>query len=443
MHKYQKEDAERCILLYELWADEFAETTDIHEDYRNEIDLIFTSIRMEERGILVDESQCRKLIKWMEVQLEDIRDKTREIFGEYINWNADDQVRRVLYRRLGLPVIAYAEKSKKPSTEKDVLLMLREKYPHLVFDLILRQRSYTKGLAMVRSYLELRHLDGRVRTNKKTNQARTGRQASERPNLQNVSKDAALKNPFPVSARKCFRATPGYYLLFVDYSGIEMRLIIDASQEEEAIEILKNGGDIHAFASEIIFGSKWRHASEKEKSILRSGVKNATFGIAYGAGLAKFALTLGMSVVDAKPGFDRYKNRFPKIANFNKTVANVIKEQGYITTAFGRKLEVPITEAYIGTNYLIQGNAAGVLKRAENRVDKYCMEYWPDLLYPLMSVHDELILEKSRKIMSERNRICRDISTIMTYMPQISAPLEVEWKRSLYTWNDAKKFEVA
>lgn len=447
MTKYQHDDAKRGMMLYEVFSPHMKARAKLWEDYRNEIALAYETQRLEEHGLMLDRRNCTKLITWLENELEQIEHAQLNTFGEIINLNSGDQVSRMLFKKLGLPPLKLTKSGEKFATDKDVLLTLREKNPHPAIDLILKQRSYSKGLEMVRSYIDFAGENDVIHPTINTNQARTGRESGERPNLQNVSKEEALKNPFAVPARKAFKCFPNHLLYLVDYSGIEMRLIIDRAGEEELIEVLKRKGDPHAIAAECFYGNavpaslQWAQADKATRKILRSAAKNGSFGKAYGAGLAKVAATLGLTIPQCTPGFNLYCNRFPKVAHFTSITSKKIKEFGFIETPFGRRLNVEYDKAYAGANYDIQGTAGGILKRAQVRVAQWLDNNYPEVRL-VLPIHDELIFSYPRKLLSHKQEILGNISRIMTTMPEIRVPLDVEWKVTATDWNSAQEFKL-
>jgi DNA polymerase-1 len=113
-----------------------------------------------------------------------------------------------------------------------------------------------------------------------------------------------------------------------------------------------------------------KHDKRKYK-VVRNAIKNGHFALGYGAGLPKISATIQMSMSRLRPGYELYKRRHPNIVDLINIISSKVKQDGYIRTPFGRKLYRPVDEAYTGLNYLIQGTAAGILKRAQVRVDKY------------------------------------------------------------------------
>lgn len=464
MTRYQAADAERTMLIFQALKSYIYDDPAVAEDYRNEIELVKATIAMERRGMALCREQAEKLLSWLKQELRQVEADSFRLLGQYVNFNSSKEVLSILYDNLKLPVL-HTTKSGEPSADKDTLEELR---PYVqrqgkpetleIFDCILRQRSYTKGVAMVESYIAAAGVDGIIHPHINTNRAQTGRESGENPNMQNISKEAALKNRFPVPARKCFRARPRHVLFLIDYSGIEMRLIIELTGEPELLELVRNNGDPHALAASLFYANLWeddqrlidfvRTADKnfngdisKARKVLRTAAKNSQFALAYGAQLPRVAETLMLSPAEALPGFRAYCSRFPLIAGFTNKVKKQIQSTGYVTTPFGRRLRVNPSKPYSASNYMVQGTAAGIIKRAQVRVHRY-LEQYGGAVALLLPIHDELILEMHRSHLSRAKTILQDVRREMITMPEIKVPLEVEVKMTTYTWNEAKEFKL-
>lgn len=449
MNEYQALDTERDMLLYLFFYPKIKKNKKFLEIYNTEIDLIWTTVDMERRGMLLHVPRTKKMIKDLQVKVDNIREKLFSEVGRRFNFRSDNELRKVLFQQYGLPVVKKTKKGKQPSTDKHVLLELREKYNHPVINYILQLRSYTKGITTVEDYLDIADADGIIHTTINTCAAVTGRQSSEHPNLQNVQKSGVLLNPYPVLARDCFRPRPGYINIHIDYSGIEMRLLIEVSQEREMIDCLLHGdGDVHSLAAAVLYESLFtEERDDKRRSTLRGSGKNTNFAKPYGAGTAKVAQTLGLKLLgktmaDAIKAVKRYEARFPKLSNLNKTISKQVLATGFVETNFGRKLYVPRDKPYMGTNYVIQGTAAGVLKRAQNRVHRYNIEKTGGEVKLLLPIHDEIVLEYPRKMMPYLPDYLRDVRKLMIDFPQFDVPLDVEAEVVTSSWEHKRKIPI-
>jgi len=469
MRDYQVADGERPLLLYFTFIEQIKKDKALYKDYLNEIEVIKATQLEEERGILLHSNNIEKLTKWLNKKLNKIPTDVYNLIGEWVNLNSPDQLTRLLYRKLGFDILKFTDSTfPKPSTDKDTIFDLMDKYKDHdkaeIFNLILKQRSYTKALASIESYLKLSDDNLILHPNLNTNFAKTGRKSSSKPNLQNVSRESGLKNLFPVPLRKCFRPRRGYVIIPVDYSGIEMRLIVEHSKEPELITMLKKDpdADLHhltlecflmddkfinkndkIYKSGIINAKNLKETDLKKYKVHRGGYKNTGFGIAYGGGKERISITLMKSIEEIDIGFDNYCKRFQCIANFTHTQMEQVRKHGYIVTSFGRKLYVPRDKAYIGSNYLIQGTAAGIHKRGQVKVQKLLSsrKMYKDI-HIILDVHDELMLEYPRKLLKYKDEILPEINRVMINMKEIEVPLRAEFSICTTSWNDKVDLEV-
>lgn len=444
MHPYQVSDGQRTMLLFKTFFPEIKKNAKLYNDYLNEIELIKVTQRMEQHGMMVSIPAAEKLLSWLQEQLEEVQRDCYKHLGELINFNADPQVARLLFKRLELPIIEYTDKHR-PSTDKIVLMQYKEKYPEHahIFDMIMKYRSYFSGATNMKSYIKLADSKSIIHANINTNQARTGRESCSKPNLQNVAKEQVLNNLFPVPARRAFRSFPGTITLFADYAGQELRLITEISEDEEMYRLIREGKDTHAEGAHEWYGSKFINESDTAvKKLLRTAAKNANFAKPYGAAISRIAATLQLHLKEAIKGDARFCKRFPRYANFSHIMTSRVKQDGFVETPFGRKLYVPKDKPYSGANYIIQGTGAGMVKRSQVRIDKYCKEKWNYELRIIIPIHDEVVLKYPRKLLPYKKQILGDIRDIMIDMPEIKVPLDVEFKMSTTTWDKAKGVEI-
>lgn len=512
MHDYQLDDAFRGMLLFETFAPQIEEKGMI-ESYLYEIEAIKVVQQMEEYGMMLNVAGAYDLVNWLDNEIDKLQKETVQMFGHFVNPNSDEQVKWAFYEKFNFPILAFTDKSMggykfairkqlqngitgrtlkakypnlQPKVDKHVIFALQEQgFEHPFLDLVLKYRTYTTGKSTIRnSYIGRADSKYIVRANIKSNHDKTGRMAAEKPNLQNVAKEGVLLNPYPIPARKCWRARPEYFMDLVDYGQIELRLVIAICKDPLLMECLINDGDTHnlladlwyhdvKIENEVILGEEYAHLvgklirfSEIEykglKSKLRKASKNANFGLPFGAQLDKLVKTLGISAEYVQQGLNRIRERHPSYFTFAKTQEALVKKCGFVVTPFGRILQVDADRPYAGANYIIQGTAAEVLKRSMVKVHKYYLYNWGNYvqefatnLIPCVSInslqrilprlvvpiHDEIMQEKHRSLLRYDNIIIPEVSSIMTDFPEISVPLKVEWKRTFTTWDKAKEID--
>lgn len=220
-------------------------------------------------------------------------------------------------------------------------------------------------------------VDGYVHPNIKTLGARTGRMSCAEPNLQNVPKREA-----GAFVRRSFLASPGHTLILADYAQIEYRIFASYAREKDMIQAFLDGKDMHAVTAEMALG----HAPDAHERLI---AKNGNFAELYGAGTKKFAATAGISVEQAASFKKRYHQTFTNVKPFTRAVVTAAERNGWrIETEFGRSIPVDKDKVYGAVNYMIQGSAADVLKRA---IVKVADSEWGQ--YFVLPIHDELIFD--------------------------------------------------
>ena len=396
MKPYQRLDAERCMLLHLFFYPKIQANKQYLEIYEMERDLVIPTIRMEQHGLMVNRRSCEKLIGSIEQDIEVLLDEIEVHAGKRINPNKPADVRWLLFVKSKLPARTRTAITKEIGTQKSALLELKEEFKHPAVDMILKHRSWERGTKILQSYLDLCDGNDIIHPNIRTCGAKTGRESCSRPNLQNVAKSKVLLNPFPIPARLAFRPRPGCVNVHIDYAGIEMRILVHYSGEQVLVAKLRLGEDVHEPACYVFYGDRFRNAVGGERKMLRDASKNANFSIPYGSSAKKVSNILSMPFSEGSRRYIMYRHAFPDLCALNQQIARQVRECGYVTTIFGRKLYVPRQKAYMGTNYLVQGTAAGILKRAQIRVHWLLEALTGGECCLLLPIHDEVVLEVPR-----------------------------------------------
>jgi DNA polymerase-1 len=451
MRIYQHSDGQREMLLFRLLYPRILAMPRMYDWYRTEIDTVLVTVRIEDYGIKVDRENTKELNKRLSYEFQELSQEVRKEYGEYYNLSSENQVGHLLYTVLKYPVIGWTRKGN-PSASKDTLIMMKNAHPDdKVFDYIMKWRALVNGITLTTKYLRLsEQYSGLIHTTINSRKARTGRQSSENPPLQNITKEINPNNPYPIPLRSCFCARSKRVLWFFDYAGIEMYLIVERSGCQAMRDIIDSGGDTHGVARDIFYGikgnvitlpsGKTKKLSEKELKEYRIPAKTVHFSIPYGGtDPAKICKALGLSVEQTTINLQKYADRFPEIFHFSHTMMNKAKKNGYIITSHGVRIYVPLDNLHAAADYDIQGTAAEIMKRAEVGVDKYLREELNDEIRIVMTIHDELIFCAPDYPNNEKREIVKRISDIMCDMPAISIPLKVEQKETNGTWSEAKE----
>lgn len=397
-----------------------------------ELPLSLVLASMEHEGFLVDLEGIRDFGEEVSRMADREQEAVYEIAGHEFNLNSPKQLGTVLFDELGLPS---GKKTKSGwSTSVDVLDRLRPYFP--VVDHILNYRTYTKLKATyVEGLIRAADRTGRIHTEFRQTETRTGRISSVNPNLQNIP----VRTELGSTMRKFFVAGAGNVLLDADYSQIELRVLSSISGDENMIRAFTEGHDVHTETASEIF----RVPREMVTGELRRRAKAVNFGIVYGIGAYSLSQDVGVSVKEAQEYIDSYLATYPWISAYlEATVENAAKD-GYVTTGYGRRRYIPEIQnsnkqvqalgKRLAMNTPIQGTAADIIKIAMIRVFDRLRDELPQAKL-ILQVHDELIVEVPEHDADRASIILREA---MESAAVLRAPLIAEVHRG-GNWYDAK-----
>lgn len=402
--------------------------------YEIELPLERVLAEMENAGCAVAPEELRTFGERLETRIRDLVDGIYQDAGAEFNINSPRQLGEVLFERLGLP----APKKTKTgySTSAEVLERLRDEHPIIAHILEYRRltklkSTYVDGLLAV---VDTR--DNRIHTHFQQMVTATGRLSSTDPNLQNIP----VRTELGRELRRMFVAPDkDHVLIDADYSQIELRVLAHISQDKHMIGAFVAGQDIHAATA-----SKVYHLPLDEiTSAMRSSCKAVNFGIVYGISDFSLAQDIGVSRKEAAEFIKTYLDSYPGIENYMSTIKQTAREQGYITTLFGRRRAVPDIDSKtfnvrsaaerIAMNTPIQGTAADIIKIAMVRVrDRLKREGLESRL--ILQVHDELILEAPLR---EKDAAAKILTEEMENAFKMDAPLVAEANCGA-SWYEAK-----
>lgn len=372
---HEKMDAQAMLPLY----------TDV------ELPLCPVLARMEQAGFLVDRKALYDFGESLTSSIEQLQQSIWALAGEPFNIQSPKQLGNVLFERLMLPA---GKKTKTGwSTNAAVLDKLRGKHP--IIEQILDYRTLTKlKSTYADGLLKEISADGRIHTNFQMTVTATGRLSSTEPNLQNIP----VRRELGAQIRKMFVASPGKVLVDADYSQIELRLLAHIANDETMIAAFRSGEDIHAVTASQVFGVPLAEVTPLQ----RSHAKAVNFGIVYGISAFSLAQDIGVFQSEAKAYMDSYFAKYHGVRAYMTRVVEQAKADGYVTTLFGRRRDLPELKSSnfnlrsfgerVALNMPIQGTAADIIKAAMVRVDaRMRAEKLQARL--LLQVHDELIVE--------------------------------------------------
>ena len=397
-----------------------------------EMPLLFTLSEMEKEGIRVNAGELKEYGERLQVRIEELEKLIWQEAGEEFNINSPKQLGVILFEKMKMPG---GKKTKTGySTAADVLDKLAPDYK-LVAD-ILEYRQLTKlkstyadGLA---NYIDQ---GGRIHSNFNQTITATGRISSTEPNLQNIP----VRTELGRLLRKVFIPKEGYVFLDADYSQIELRVLAHMSGDEKLIQAYREAQDIHRITASQVFHIPF----EEVTPLQRRNAKAVNFGIVYG--ISSFGLSQDLSITrkEAAQYIENYFETYPKIKGFLDGLVKQAKEQGYVSTMFGRRRPVPELKSSnfmqrsfgerVAMNSPIQGTAADIIKIAMIRVSRRLRE--ENLKSRLiLQVHDELLIETAE---DEVEQVSGILEKEMKEAAHLSVALEIDMHTGK-NWYEAK-----
>ena len=402
--------------------------------YEIELPLERVLAEMENAGCAVAPEELRTFGERLETRIRDLVDGIYQDAGAEFNINSPRQLGEVLFERLGLP----APKKTKTgyATSAEVLERLRDEHPIIAHILEYRRLTKLKSTYVDGLLAVVDPKDNRIHTHFQQMVTATGRLSSTDPNLQNIP----VRTELGRELRRMFVAPDkDHVLIDADYSQIELRVLAHISQDKHMIGAFVAGQDIHAATA-----SKVYHLPLDEiTSSMRSSCKAVNFGIVYGISDFSLAQDIGVSRKEAAEFIKTYLDSYPGIENYMSTIKQTAREQGYVTTLFGRRRAVPDIDSKnfnvrsaaerIAMNTPIQGTAADIIKIAMVRVrDRLKREGLESRL--ILQVHDELILEAPLR---EKDAAAKILTEEMENAFKMDAPLVAEANCGA-SWYEAK-----
>ncbi len=365
-------------------------------------------------GVSLDVAYLKTLSEKMHVELTALEGKIYELAGMTFNINSPKQMGEVLFDTLGLkPKQQKKTATGQRSTRESELEKMKDDHPIIVE--VLRYRELQK---LVSTYIDnlpgMVAADGRLHTTFLQTGAVTGRMASQNPGLQNIP----VKTEESKAIRRGFVAVPGYTMVSIDYSQIELRVAAILSKDQQLIEIFKSGADVHAGVASRVFGV----AENEVTSEMRRKAKVINFSILYGMGVNALRQNLGegTSREEAQEFLNAYFNTFTRLAEYLEETKGYARLHGYTKTMFGRRRHFPgITSSApfirasaerMAINAPVQGTAADIMRIAMNEVYAHIMKREDDAVRMLLQVHDELVFEVRDDVLL---RECEKLEAIM------------------------------
>jgi DNA polymerase-1 len=357
-----------------------------------ELPLVEVLAEMELWGVKINPDLLRELSKELETRLWDLEKRVFALVGEEFNINSTQQLGKILFEKLRLPVI----KKTKTGYSTDVEVLEELAKEHELPRTVLEYRSLTK---LKSTYVDalpqlIEPSTGRVHTSYNQTVTATGRLSSSDPNLQNIP----IRTEDGRRIREAFIPEAGWWMISADYSQIELRILAHLSKDTTLIKAFQEEEDIHTRTASEIFNVPPSQITPQ----MRREAKVINFGIIYGMSPYGLAKELDVEPKVAAEYIEEYFRRYQMVKSYLDETLKEAREKGYVTTLYNRRRYLPEINSSnramrqfaerTAINTPIQGTAADLVKIAMIRIyrriaDTKCRTKM------IMQVHDELVLE--------------------------------------------------
>ena len=292
-----------------------------HIAFDIEMPLIPVLLKMHYRGFNLDMEYAEKYLLELQEQINKMEEELAEYFPD-INLNSNQQLAEYLYGTLKLP------DNHNGSVDKEALKELADEYEGV--KILLEYRKLTK---LKSTYIEPLPQkvwsDGFLHGEINQMGTKTGRLASENPNLQNI----------PPAARKIFVAPEGKLYMSCDFSKMEIFIACELSGDPNLYDALHSGADVYSVIASKSYGLPIEQCGDG--TVYRKHAKTALLGCMYGALPFTIAKQVGVSVEEGKEILDNFFNGNPVLTAQIHKCHDLVAAQGYVETLQGRKRRFP------------------------------------------------------------------------------------------------------
>lgn len=415
VEKYAALDAEYTLGLVPVLKPQIDADPKLQALYALELRVQEVLYRAEQRGVRVDTQAVERLSDHYHVREDASRDALVRELGFVPEGEGSKEALREGLLRAGVQLTERTEKSGELAVNHKTLAPFRD---HPAVAALFEWRRTQKFLTTYLAPLEGTEL---VHTTFKQAEAWTGRMACASPNLQNQPKRSETTKDENLKIRSVFVPRDGMEFIVSDFDSLEVRILAWFLGDPDYRKLIENG-DPHAITAAAAWGGRPEdYFKTTPQRWLRDIAKHVTYGIVFGGGGPVVRDTINRMVADAGrpeyqvdldqarairrkitgaiPGFGNladtpWKGKsYPRGRLYEQLLASQDGDYGYVRTVGGRKQWISIDKAYVALSGVIQGSGADIMKAAAVNVFEALK---PHGAYPLLFVHDELLVECER-----------------------------------------------
>jgi DNA polymerase-1 len=259
-----------------------------------------------------------------------------------------------------------------------------------------------------------------------------------------------------------FKARPNHIFVEFDYKQLEIRVLALASRDNQLIDDINSGVDMHTYFASQIFNKAEDEVTPKERKMS----KGFSFQLQYGSSANGIARFWDVSKPFAEAFISKYYQRYPQVFSWQQSVLSEASDtleytgdiqdgwsvpRGYIPSIWKDQAGKPIiqftalgqnSDTWEGVNrfyfsrtksknYPIQGAASDILMMMLNILYRYT---YPTSINILNTIHDSVLLEIPEVL--DIDSVLEDITLVLESVPEVlwklfkvDSPIDfpVEW----------------
>ena len=314
------------------------------------------------KGDRIDPDLLEKFGQNLQNQLHNIDNNMREIINSYVGPDVASSMNLKSNKQLSDFCISYlglhrALNNKKFVTSTGMLSLSDDTIPHII-------DTYTKPNSLARRFLQLlleKHKAEKQYTSyyipyKKlleyltpdedgmyfihpsidTAGTVTGRVSTKNPNTQQLPKGGFVRRLF-------ISRYPEGYILSMDYSQAEVRVLGLVTQDPKLIDTFKNRLDPYKTLATVVFNKEYKDVTKEERTIC----KPLMLAALYGMSPRSLAVRLNITPEDAQNKYNLFMRGFSGIKRYHKFLNELVVKYGYVYGATYRRRNFGLIERAI------------------------------------------------------------------------------------------------
>jgi DNA polymerase I-like protein with 3'-5' exonuclease and polymerase domains len=271
-----------------------------------------------------------------------------------------------------------------------------------------------KILKMIMPYMK--PVTGRIYPKLDSLGSRTGRIQCSNPNMQGL----------PIDLRNAVVATEGHVLLAADLSQFELRVLAHFSREPAFLDAYQSGnGDLHCRTVHHLYEKPLAEVTAEERQL----GKTINFSIINGQSPRGLARELEIQDWDALIFINYFLSLYPKVASWIDNSIQVARQQGYVTSLYGRRRHLPElnSENPYKAARAERRVMSGIIQATGADIFKWLLgqlyQKLPSEFKMILPIHDAILFEIPEDRTEEATQLIRQI--MQEFPPKFTIPLVV------------------